>query len=105
MDDRSTTLVWYPSDRFFSAKGIFARRLCDRPTSGRSSKQAAPRTVQHVARGSRGFASGRSWELEKPMAVAWSKVPYSLGFAGDSVWPKRASTLSSIRRMALLLRR
>ena len=28
-----------------------------------------------------GLHPGRSWELEKPMAVAWSKVPYSLGFA------------------------
>jgi hypothetical protein len=28
-----------------------------------------------------GLHPGRSRELEKPMAVAWSKMPYSLGFA------------------------
>jgi len=57
MDDRSDHPSLVSQRPLLFGEGDFARRLCDRPTSGRSSKQAAPRTVRHVARGSRGFAS------------------------------------------------
>jgi len=76
-----TTLVWYPSDRFFSAKGI----LLGAYAIGRQADEVASRPLREQFDMSRtaveGLHPGRSWELEKPMAVAWSKVPYSLGFA------------------------
>jgi monoamine oxidase len=76
-----TTLVWYPSDRFFSAKGI----LLGAYAIGGQADEVASRSLHEQFDMSRtaveGLHPGRSWELEKPMAVAWSKVPYSLGFA------------------------
>jgi monoamine oxidase len=76
-----TTLVWYPSDRFFSPKGI----LLGVYAIGGQADEVASRPLREQFDMSRaaveGLHGGRSRELEKPMAIAWSKVPYSLGFA------------------------
>jgi monoamine oxidase len=37
--------------------------------------------IELTRRAIEGLHPGRSRELEKPMAVVWSKVPYSLGIA------------------------
>ncbi len=57
MDDSSDHPGLVSQRPLLLGEGDFARRLCDRRASGRTSKQAAARTVRHVARGSRGFAS------------------------------------------------
>src|SRR5262249_59100955 len=57
MDDRTDHTGLVSQRPLLFGEGDFARRLCDRRTSGRSSKQIAARTVRHVAHGSRGFAS------------------------------------------------
>jgi monoamine oxidase len=82
-----TGLVWYPSDRFFSAKGI----LVGGYKFGRDADALASRPLAEQFELSRaavdGLHPGHGHQLEKPMAIAWSKVPYNLGigarYAGD----------------------
>ena len=75
-----TALVWYPSDRFFSPKGI----LLGAYAIGEEADELASRPLREQFDMTRaaveGLHPGRSRELEKPIAIAWSKVPYSLGF-------------------------
>jgi monoamine oxidase len=74
-------MVWYPSDRMLSPKGIVlgayaiggnADSIATQPLSAQFDMSRAVVEALHPNRGK---------ELEKPMAIAWSKVPYSLGFA------------------------
>jgi monoamine oxidase len=76
-----TALVWYPSDRFFSAKGILlgayttrddADPLADRPLSEQFALSRATIETLHPGHGT---------DLTKPMAIAWSKIPYSYGIS------------------------
>ena len=76
-----STLVWYPSGGLFSAKGIVlgayavrddADDLATRPLGDQFALTRAMIDELHPGHGK---------ELEKPMAIAWSKVPYSLGIA------------------------
>ena len=77
-----TALVWYPSDRLFSLKGIL---LGAYTTAGNAADDLAARPLDEQFALSRagveGLHPGHGHELEKPMAIAWSKVPYSLGIA------------------------
>jgi monoamine oxidase len=74
-------LVWYPSDRLFSQKGILLGGYANRSDAD----DLAARPLQEQFDLSRaaieGLHPGHGHELEKPMAIAWSKVPYSLGIA------------------------
>jgi monoamine oxidase len=76
-----TAMVWYPSDRLCSPKGILlgaysfrddASLLASLPLSEQFEVSRAAIETLHPH---------RSKELEKPMAIAWSKVPYTLGFS------------------------
>jgi monoamine oxidase len=75
-----TALVWYPSDRMFSQKGILLGAYVGR---GGTADELATKPLGEQFELSRaaieGLHPGRGHELEKPMAIAWSKVPYSLG--------------------------
>jgi monoamine oxidase len=75
-----TALVWYPSDRLFSQKGILLGAYVGR---GGSADELAAKPLREQLELSRaaieGLHPGHGHELEKPMAIAWSKVPYSLG--------------------------
>jgi monoamine oxidase len=76
-----TAMVWYPSDRLFSQKGIL---LGGYVTRGDVDALAALPLQQQfdLSRAAiEGLHPGHGHELEKPMAIAWSKVPYSLGIA------------------------
>ena len=76
-----TGLVWYPSDQFFSEKGILlgaytARDSADDLAAKSLAEQfALSRAVIEEMHPRQGKA------LEKPMAIAWSKIPHSLGIA------------------------
>jgi monoamine oxidase len=76
-----TALVWYPSDGLFSQKGILLGGYATRGEVG--ALAALPLAAQlALSRAAiEGLHPGHGHELEKPMAVAWSKVPYSLGIA------------------------
>jgi monoamine oxidase len=80
-----TALVWYPSDRFFSPKGILlgaynarddADALADRPLAEQFAVSRATIETLHPGHGK---------DLVKPMAIAWSKVPYTYGITVR--WP------------------
>jgi monoamine oxidase len=76
-----TTQVWYPSDRFFSAKGILLGGYAIGGQADELASRPLPEQFDLSRAAVEGLHPGRSRELEKPMAVAWSKMPYSLGFA------------------------
>jgi len=76
-----TTQVWYPSDRFFSAKGILLGGYAIGGQADEVASRPLPEQFDMSRAAVEGLHPGRSRELEKPMAVAWSKMPYSLGFA------------------------
>jgi monoamine oxidase len=77
-----TAMVWYPSDRLFSQKGILLGAYVGR---GGQADELAAKPLHEQFELSRaaieGLHPGRGRELEKPMAIAWSKVPYTLGIA------------------------
>jgi monoamine oxidase len=76
-----TTLVWYPSDRFFSAKGILVGAYANRENADELAKSPLRLQIEASRAAIEGLHPGRSLALEKPMAIVWSQVPYSLGIA------------------------
>jgi monoamine oxidase len=76
-----TALVWYPSDRFFSPKGIVLAAYANREDADALSKWSMREQIEMTRAVVEGLHPGRGQELEKPMAVAWANVPYSLGIA------------------------
>ena len=77
----STTLIWYPSDRFFSPKGILLGAYANREDADALAKRPLGEQIEASRAAIEELHPGRSRQLEKPMAIAWSKVPYSLGIA------------------------
>jgi len=78
-----TTLVWYPSDRFFSAKGILLGAYANRDDADELTGKPLAEQIELTRAAIEGLHPGHGRELEKPVAVAWSKVPYSLGIAAS----------------------
>jgi monoamine oxidase len=74
-----TALVWYPSDRLFSQKGILLGGYVSRGPVDELAVKTLREQFELSRAAIEGLHPGRSRELEKPMAIAWSKVPYSLG--------------------------
>jgi monoamine oxidase len=74
-------LVWYPSDRFFSPKGI----LLGAYTTGADADALAARPLAEQFALSRATIEalhpGHGEDVTKPMAIAWSKIPYTYGLA------------------------
>jgi len=90
-----TTMVWYPSDRFCSPKGILlgaysfrddANLLASLPLSAQFEMSRAAVETLHPGRGN---------ELERPMAIAWSKVPYTLGFSARTEQDRNYAVLGA----------
>ena len=76
-----TTMVWYPSDRFFSPKGILLGAYAAQRAADTLAAQPLAAQFEATRAVVEALHPGRGAELEKPMAIAWSKVPYSLGIA------------------------
>jgi monoamine oxidase len=74
-----TALVWYPSDRLFSQKGILLGGYVSRGEVDALAAKPLHEQFELSRAAIEGLHPGRGHELEKPMAIAWSKVPYSLG--------------------------
>ena len=74
-----TALVWYPSDRFFSAKGILLGGYLARGDVDGLASRPLREQFELSRAAVEGLHPGRGHELEKPMSIVWSKVPYSLG--------------------------
>jgi monoamine oxidase len=73
--------VWYPSDRLFSPKGILLGAYAVRADADVLAERPLQEQFELTRAAIEGLHPGRGRELEKPMAVAWSKVPHSLGIA------------------------
>jgi monoamine oxidase len=76
-----TALVWYPSDRFLSSKGILLGAYVIRDAVDALAARPLAEQLELSRAAIEGLHPGRGRELEKPMAIAWLKVPYSLGIA------------------------
>jgi monoamine oxidase len=76
-----TTMVWYPSDRLFSPKGILLGGYAVRDDADVIAAQPLAAQFALSRAAIEGLHPGRGSEIERPMAIAWSKVPYSLGIA------------------------
>ncbi len=76
-----TSMVWYPSDRFFSAKGILLGAYTARDGADELASRALPEQFALSRAAIEELHPGQGRELERPMAIAWSKVRYSLGIA------------------------
>ncbi len=76
-----TALVWYPSDRLFSQKGILLGGYVSRGPVDELAVKSLREQFELSRAAIEGLHPGRGRELEKPMAIAWAKVPYSLGIA------------------------
>ncbi len=76
-----TALVWYPSDRMFSEKGILLGGYATRAEADVLAARPLREQFELSRTAIEGLHPGHSHELEKPMAITWSRVPYSLGIA------------------------
>jgi monoamine oxidase len=76
-----TALVWYPSDRLFTAKGILLGAYVTRGDVDALAAKSLREQFELSRAAIEGLHPGHSHELEKPMAIAWSNVPYSLGIS------------------------
>jgi len=76
-----TTMVWYPSDRMFSSKGILLGAYSTRDDADLVAARPLPAQFEMSRAAIEALHPGRGKELESPMAITWSKVPYSLGIA------------------------
>jgi monoamine oxidase len=76
-----TALVWYPSDRLFSQKGIVLGAYSTGDQADDLSSHPLAEQFDLSRKTIEGLHPGHGSELEKPMAIAWSKVPYTLGIA------------------------
>jgi monoamine oxidase len=76
-----TALVWYPSDHLFSQKGILLGGYVTRNEVDALAVRPLQEQFDLSRAAIEGLHPGHGHELEKPMAIAWSKVPYSLGIA------------------------
>ena len=76
-----SNLVWYPSDRLFSPKGILLGAYSVRADADELAARPLREQFELTRAAIEGLHPGCGRELEKPMAIAWSKVPHSLGIA------------------------
>src|SRR5580704_12559603 len=74
-----TALVWYPSDRLLSPQGILLGGYVSRGEVDALAARPLREQFELSRAAVEGLHPGRGRELEKPMAIAWSRVPYSLG--------------------------
>jgi monoamine oxidase len=76
-----TTLVWYPSDRFFSPHGILMGAYATGEAADLIAAHPLAAQFEMTRAAIEGLHPGHGAELQKPMSIVWSKVPYSLGIA------------------------
>jgi monoamine oxidase len=74
-----TSMVWYPSGELFADQGV----LIGAYTNGDLGALLSSRPLQDQFKVSRQAIKrlhpGHDHELKRPMAISWSKIPYSLG--------------------------
>jgi monoamine oxidase len=76
-----TNLVWYPSDRFFSETGILLGAYTTRGADEAFMAKSLAEQFEESRKMIDALHPGHGADLQKPMGIAWSKVPYSLGIS------------------------
>ena len=76
-----TTLVWYPSAELFSQKGILLGAYANRDDADELTRMPLGAQIELSRAAVEALHPGCGKELEKPLLVAWSRMPYSLGIA------------------------
>ena len=72
-------MIWYPSGRFMSDKGILIGAYADDANADQLAAMPLAQQFDLSRKAVEGLHPGHGKELEAPMGIAWSKVPYSLG--------------------------
>jgi monoamine oxidase len=76
-----TTMVWYPSERLHSSRGILIGAYAIRNDADLIGSSPLNTQFEMSRAAVEALHPGRGNALEKPMTIAWSKMPYSLGFS------------------------
>lgn len=76
-----TSLVWYPSERFFSERGILLGAYVTRDANAAFSAKPLKEQFEQSRAMVDALHPGHGADLQNPMGIAWSKVPYSLGIS------------------------
>jgi len=76
-----TNLVWYPSDRFFSDSGILLGAYTTRGADEAFMAKPLAEQFEESRKMIEALHPGHGVDLLRPMGIAWSKVPYSLGIS------------------------
>jgi monoamine oxidase len=76
--DRPVNLVWYPSARIFSKKGVV---IAGYNVEDRSvlAKMTMAEKLDSSRQSVEALHPGRSRELGKPIYIGWGRIPYNLG--------------------------
>jgi monoamine oxidase len=77
----ATALVWYPSDRFFSAKGILLGAYTSRDSVDALASKPLAEQFDLSRTAIDALHPGHGKDVRKPMGIAWSKIAHSLGIA------------------------
>jgi monoamine oxidase len=76
--DRPVNLVWYPSARLFSDKGVVIAGY-NLENGGPLEKMDLPAKLEASRQSIEALHPGHSNELTKPVCVCWGRIPYNLG--------------------------
>jgi monoamine oxidase len=72
-------MVWYPSGRFMTDKGILVGAYAADADADQLSALPLAQQFELSRKAVEGLHPGHGKDLEAPVGIAWSKVPYSLG--------------------------
>lgn len=76
--DRPVNLVWYPSARLFSDKGVVIAGY-NLENGGPLEKMDLPAKLEASRQSVEALHPGHSRELTKPVCVCWGRIPHNLG--------------------------
>jgi monoamine oxidase len=74
-----TNLVWYPSAKMHSDKGVLLGAYTAGPDGDEMMAMPLPKMIELTRTTIDGLHPGHGKDLEHPLAVIWSKMPYTLG--------------------------
>lgn len=74
-----TNMVWYPSASLFSEQGIVLGSYSSGPNGAKLAALPLQEQFEMTRAVIERLHPGHGKELRRPMGIAWSKVPYSLG--------------------------
>lgn len=78
-----TNMIWYPSGGMLEDQGVLVSAYASGKTGDFMSSHPLAEQFEMTRKVVEGAHPGKSAQLSKPMAIAWKKVPYSLGAAPE----------------------